>query len=179
AHPERGGGVQLHPLRQAARHREDHRQHADQARRPLDVRRARRARSAQDVRRLPRARHDGEGNPHRTRPGRTMSRPEGQTTGLPGPLAPEDRARAGHYALLARLYADAPDAALLSAIAKSGAAGPVETAEHPLARTWTMLGAASAAMDPAAAAEEYQELFVGVGQSAVSLHASAYLPPRG
>ena len=108
-----------------------------------------------------------------------MSRPEGQTTRLPSPLAPEDRARAGHYALLARLYAEAPDAALLNAIAKSGAAGSIETAEQPLARTWTMLGAASAAMDPAAAAEEYQELFVGVGQSAVSLHASAYLPPTG
>ena len=41
-------------LRQAARHREDDRQHAGEARRAFDVRRARRARPAQDVRRLPR-----------------------------------------------------------------------------------------------------------------------------
>jgi len=48
-----------------------------------------------------------------------MSAPEVQATGLPNPLAPEDRARADYYALLARLYADAPDAALLQAIAQS------------------------------------------------------------
>ena len=105
-------------------------------------------------------------------------------TGLPRPLAPEDRARADYYALLSRLYADAPDAALLHAIAQSGAATEpgelqVGAAAEPFARAWARLGAASAAMDPAAAAEEYQELFIGVGQSAVSLHASAYLPASG
>jgi TorA maturation chaperone TorD len=113
-----------------------------------------------------------------------MSEPVLSATGLPHPLAPEDQARADYYALLSRLYADAPDAALLQAIAQSGAAtesGGLEvgaTAE-PFTRAWARLGAASAAMDAAAAAEEYQELFIGVGQSAVSLHASAYLPAPG
>jgi len=36
---------------------------------------------------------------------------------LAHPLAPEDRDRAEFYALLARLYADAPDAQLLRSIA--------------------------------------------------------------
>jgi len=107
-----------------------------------------------------------------------MSAPEVQATGLPNPLAPEDRARADYYALLARLYADAPDAALLQAIAQSSEAA-IEMAEQPLTRAWATLGAASAAMDPAAASEEYQELFIGVGQSAVSLHASAYVLHTG
>ena len=107
-----------------------------------------------------------------------MSEPQIQATGLPTPLPPEDRARADYYALLSRLYADAPDAALLRSIAHSSE-GAIEMAEQPLARAWATLGEASAAMDPAAASEEYQDLFIGVGQSAVSLHASAYVLHTG
>ena len=39
------------------------------------------------------------------------------------PLAPEDQARADFYALLARLFADPPDAALLAAIADAAPIG--------------------------------------------------------
>ena len=42
-----------------------------------------------------------------------------------------------------------------------------------------MLIAASAAMDAEAAAAEYQDLFIGVGRSEVSLHASAYVSRAG
>jgi len=103
------------------------------------------------------------------------------TVGLSYPIAPEDRARADFYALLSRLYAAAPDAALLRAIA---AADPLSIAvdhgpAHDLATSWRVLGTASAAMDPAAASGEYQDLFVGVGKSEVSLHASAYVPNTG
>jgi TorA maturation chaperone TorD len=108
-----------------------------------------------------------------------MSQPDTPAAGLPHPLAAEDRARADYYALLSRLYAEAPDAALLRAIAQSSELTAGDGAGQPLARSWAMLGSASAAMDPAAASEEYQELFIGVGQSAVSLHASAYLPASG
>jgi TorA maturation chaperone TorD len=108
-----------------------------------------------------------------------MSGSEMRATGLPSPLAPEDRARADYYALLSRLYADPPDAELLRAIAQSSEGAGIEMAEQPLALAWAVLGAASAAMDPAAASEEYQELFIGVGQSAVSLHASAYVLHTG
>ncbi len=71
ASAERGRDLQVHPLRQAAGHREDDRQHALPARRALDVRRAGRARPAEDVRRLPRDRHDGqEPERYRARRGR-------------------------------------------------------------------------------------------------------------
>jgi TorA maturation chaperone TorD len=108
-----------------------------------------------------------------------VSEAEVRAMGLPDPLTPEDRARADYYALLARLYADAPDASLLRAIAQSGELPAAEPAGEPLGRAWSMLGVASAAMDPAAAQEEYQDLFIGVGQSAVSLNASAYMPGAG
>lgn len=89
---------------------------------------------------------------------------------------PEDQARADFYALLSQLYTAAPDAQLLAAIAAADeldvAAGDGPAAS--LARSWRALIAASAAMDPAAAEAEYQQLFVGVGQSEVSLHGSSY-----
>ena len=94
--------------------------------------------------------------------------------------APEDEARANFYALLSRLYAAPPDAALLQSITDAGelpAAAEGPAAE--LVSAWRMLGAASATMDPEAAADEYQILFVGVGKSEVSLHASSYLPSAG
>ena len=91
-------------------------------------------------------------------------------------LAPEDQARADLYALLSRLYSAAPDAALLAAIASADDLVISEQqAESSLAREWAALTAASAVMDSRAAADEYQELFAGVGQSEVSLHGSAYV----
>ncbi|HEX8012835.1 MAG TPA: molecular chaperone TorD family protein [Casimicrobiaceae bacterium] len=110
----------------------------------------------------------------------------GQHTSAPavalrGPLAAEDQARANFYALLGRLYGSAPDAALLQAIAAAEEL-PVAAREGPgreLAEVWRALIAASAAMDAEAASQEYVDLFVGVGKSEVSLHASAYLAPAG
>ncbi|MGH6743220.1 MAG: TorD/DmsD family molecular chaperone [Bradyrhizobium sp.] len=91
-------------------------------------------------------------------------------------LEPEDQARADFYALLARLYAAVPDDALLQAIAAADALrvdeGHVEG--EALARAWQTLIAASAVVDTATAAAEYIDLFVGVGKSEVSPHASAY-----
>jgi len=96
-------------------------------------------------------------------------------------LEPEDQARADFYALLARLYADAPDAALLRAIATAPSLGVVvhiDGAGEPgggLPAAWDQLRAASSAMDAGAAADEYNNLFVGVGRSDVNLHASHWL----
>jgi TorA maturation chaperone TorD len=96
-------------------------------------------------------------------------------------IAPEDQARADFYALLARLYASAPDAALLSSIAACGelTADAESEGGRALADAWRKLIAASTAMDPAAAADEYQTLFVGVGKSEVSAHGSAYAKSPG
>ena len=96
------------------------------------------------------------------------------------PLEPEDEARADFYALLARLYASAPDAPLLAAIAAAEPLGPdaESGAANGIPFAWASLRAASALADPAAAVEEFQALFVGVGKSEVSLYASHYLGPQ-
>ena len=101
-------------------------------------------------------------------------------------LEPEDRARAEFYALLARLYAEAPDPALLEAIATAAPLAPPVRGElhgagddaKTIAGAWDSLRAASAVMEAEAAGDEFQALFVGVGKSAVSLYASHYLGPQ-
>ena len=86
-------------------------------------------------------------------------------------LTPEDESRCGLYALLARLYADGPDSALLASIA---GASRMEGAS-PFANSWNALVEASGAVVPAAAMQEYTDLFVGVGKSEVNLHASYWI----
>jgi len=98
-------------------------------------------------------------------------------------LEPEDQARAEFYALLSRLFANAPDASLLAAIGRAPPLVPDARARDNdgadgLAPTWDMLRAASSVMDAEAAADEFQALFVGVGRSEVSLYASHYLGPQ-
>ncbi|MFN3630540.1 MAG: molecular chaperone [Casimicrobiaceae bacterium] len=86
----------------------------------------------------------------------------------------EDVGRANFYALAARLFAAAADQSLLSAIAS---APPLESEDAglPLTRSWSALIAACSVMDPAAAAEEYDALFGGVGRAAINLHASHHI----
>jgi TorA maturation chaperone TorD len=89
------------------------------------------------------------------------------------PLAPEDRARANFYAVLAALFRDAPDARLLGVI---GAADELPTAASgDVPDRWNRLIAACRAMDAEAAQQEYWDLFVGTGKSEVNLHASHWL----
>ena len=102
-----------------------------------------------------------------------------------GPFAvdAEEVARAGFYALLSRLYAGPPDAALLAAIAGAAplvpdapAASSGADGDPPdLAAAWAALCAASATAEPVALAQEYDDVFVGVGRSEVNLHASHWL----
>jgi TorA maturation chaperone TorD len=99
---------------------------------------------------------------------------------MPHRLAPEDEARADFYALLARLFAEGPDAPLLMAIATAPPFGSEVRSDEPaaaggLAAAWDALRAASAALDPDSASQEYTDLFVGVGRSEVNLHASHWL----
>src|SRR5260221_14291277 len=85
-------------------------------------------------------------------------------------IAPEDQARAEFYAVLARLYATAPDAPILASI---GASEPwSDDGTRPLASSWNALILASGAMDAEAADQEYTDLFIGVGRSEVDLHAA-------
>jgi len=87
-------------------------------------------------------------------------------------LPPEEAARGGFYALVARLLHSAPDAALLASLA---AAEPLPAdGNRALAAAWRDLVDASSVMDPEAAAEEYEGLFVGVGHAEVSIYAGYY-----
>jgi TorA maturation chaperone TorD len=93
-------------------------------------------------------------------------------------LPPEEAARANFYALLARLFYAAPDAALLAALAGADeivSEGAGDSDGPGLALAWRDLTLAAAAAEAAAVEEEYQNLFVGVGKAQVSIYASAYL----
>lgn len=85
----------------------------------------------------------------------------------------EDRARADHYALLARLYFAAPDAALLQALGQH--ARILGFGDGAFASAWAALGAAAEATTAQAVAAEYADLFLGVGRAQVMLNGSWYL----
>jgi len=93
---------------------------------------------------------------------------------LPHPLAPEDEARAGIYAVLARLFSAAPDAPVLAALGASDTWPDAEGA--PVAAAWNKLVAASRAMDAEAVEQEYTDLFIGVGKAEINPHASYWMP---
>ncbi len=96
---------------------------------------------------------------------------------LPARLEPEDQARADCYALLSALYRAAPDGAFLE---KLGAAPRLQQApDQPFAVAYNRLLDASAAMDPDAARQEYDDIFVGVGKSEVDLHAAHWRSEGG
>ena len=92
------------------------------------------------------------------------------------PEAPEDHARAGYYALLARLFYGGPDAPLLASIADAIVHGAEQSA---LAAAWRALASAALAMDAEAARLEYDQLFVGTGKAEVTPYASYYLVETG
>ena len=89
---------------------------------------------------------------------------------------PEDEARAGYYALLARLFYAGPDERLLQAIARSD---EIVADGGALAGPWKTLAAAAQAMDPEAARLEYDEVFVGTGKAEVTPYAAFYLAETG
>ena len=110
-----------------------------QARRALDVRGAGRAQSPQDVRRLPRDRPHEE-REERGHP-RCLSVPTRRLQPRRRPSPPRRRRAPASTRLLARLYAGAPDAALLAAIA---AAAPLVGEGAPAATEGTALDLAAA-----------------------------------
>jgi TorA maturation chaperone TorD len=94
------------------------------------------------------------------------------------PVVPEDQARAGYYALLARFFYSGPDAALLATIGGADEiAGGAE--QSALADAWNKLAAAARAMDSEAARLEYDEILVGTGKAEVTPYASYYLADTG
>lgn len=96
-----------------------------------------------------------------------------QLTAAPPADDAEDTARADLYGLLATLFYRAPDAALLHHIASNRARG--EDADTVLGAAWNALCDAASVTTEAEAADEYQQLFIGVGKPEVFLYGSYYL----
>lgn len=86
-----------------------------------------------------------------------------------GDLLPEDELRAHQYQLIGRLLAAPPDAALLELAA--GLQG--DATEY--GRALGTLAEVARKTTPQAAAEEYQDLFIGLGRGELLPYASYYL----
>jgi TorA maturation chaperone TorD len=87
--------------------------------------------------------------------------------------AGENGVRAALYGVLAHLFAARPDAALLQRIAEAEAMIMAE--DSTLAREWRALCNAAGSVDPAAAATEFDTLFVSTSLPPVSLYASSHM----
>jgi TorA maturation chaperone TorD len=94
------------------------------------------------------------------------------------PPAAEDEARAACYALIGRLFYEAPDARLLAEIG-SGEATPAEPGAQrdDLARAWEALRAACRGASPALLKQEHDALLVGVGRAPVTPYSARYAAP--
>lgn len=88
---------------------------------------------------------------------------------VPDEVLPEDRLRAHQYQLLARFLAAPPDRTLLELAA--GLSGD----DTDLGRGLATLARLAAATTEQAAAEEYHDLFIGVGRGELVPYASYYL----
>lgn len=91
-------------------------------------------------------------------------------------VAEESGVRAALYGVLAHVFADRPQAALLQRVAAAEAM--IEAEDTLLAREWRALCAAAAAADAGAVAAEFDGLFVSTGLPPVSLYASSYMAGR-
>lgn len=88
-------------------------------------------------------------------------------------LADEDAARAHFYALIGRLFYDAPDSILLAQLC--GAEAEPMGNDAPLDRAWQSLRGACGSAYPVVLKQEYDTLFVGVGKSEVTPYSSHYV----
>jgi len=90
------------------------------------------------------------------------------------PLSGEEAARANYYALIGRLFYEAPDAALLAAICGVGENARAADEGGPLVKAWGALQGACRSANPEALKQEHDALFIGVGKAPVSPYLSGY-----
>ena len=90
-------------------------------------------------------------------------------------LSAEDRARANVYALIGRLFYNAPDSDLLARICNESEAGDGAGNASTLGEAWRALQVACKRAYPAAVKQEYDTLFVGVGKAEVTPYTSGYV----
>lgn len=87
----------------------------------------------------------------------------------------EDSARAGCYALIGRLFYDAPDSDLLAVICNASPAAEASGAAGKFAPAWGALQSVCCNADVDALRREYDSLFIGVGKAAITLYTSRYV----
>ncbi|HEY7657610.1 MAG TPA: molecular chaperone TorD family protein [Burkholderiales bacterium] len=88
-------------------------------------------------------------------------------------LSEEDAARANLYALIGRLFHEAPDSILLAQLC--GAPGDPNGENVPLGQAWKALQDACTRAYPIVVKQEYDNLFVGVGKAEISPYTSRYV----
>ena len=89
------------------------------------------------------------------------------------PVSEEDAARANHYALIGRLFYEAPDSILLAQLCSADTGSSAE--DTPLGQAWRQLRAACSAAYPTVVKQEYDTLFLGVGKAVVTPYTSHYV----
>jgi TorA maturation chaperone TorD len=89
-------------------------------------------------------------------------------------LSQEDQARADLYALIARLLIAAPDHTLLANLAAADSL-TCEQTDHPLDLAWEKLILTAGILDVHAIREEYNNLFISIGNPKINPYASLYL----
>jgi TorA maturation chaperone TorD len=99
---------------------------------------------------------------------------DGEALREPQPVSEEDAARGNIYALIGRLFHDAPDSILLAQMCRAEVAGP-DTDASPLEAAWAALGGACATAYPAVLKQEFDTLLVGVGRAEVTPYTSHYV----
>ena len=102
-----------------------------------------------------------------------MTNPDAQQAMEDGTTPSQDLARANLYAIIGRLFYDAPDDFLLAAITQDGGdeahdAGSMDSA-------WRELREACRTAFPVVLKQEFDNLFVGVGKSEVTPYTSHYV----
>lgn len=102
-----------------------------------------------------------------------MSASQAQLASPPTVAGPEDLSRADMYAVIGRLFHQAPDDGLLARIADTELIGEGE--DRGLVEAWGALRAACRDADAGAVEEEFNRLFISVAQSAINPFASFYL----
>ena len=88
-------------------------------------------------------------------------------------LSEEDAARAKLYALIGRLFHDAPDSILLAQLCR--AAGDSTGEDPPLEQAWQALQMACKRVYPVVVKQEHDNLFSGVGKAEVTPYTSHYV----
>jgi TorA maturation chaperone TorD len=89
------------------------------------------------------------------------------------PVSEEDAARANHYALIGRLFYEAPDSILLAQLCRADMGSNAE--DTPLDRAWLQLREACSAAYPTVVKQEHDTLFLGVGKAEVTPYTSHYV----